>query len=118
VRAEAMTVVALLYKEPTVAMLLKATTLDGAPTAEGAPAGVAGEHAAPVAPAASGSDQQVLAVGRSLKTFHGLFARPAAAAGRDDDEAVTDAAQLPLYPHAVIKTALETFTVVNWQLFA
>jgi len=116
VRAEAMTVVALLYKEPTVAMLLKATTLDGAPTAEGAPAGVAGEHAAPVAPTASGSDQQVLAVGRSLKTFHGLFARPAAAG--HDDEAVTDAAQLPLYPHAVIKTALETFTVVNWQLFA
>ena len=131
VRAEATTVASLLYKEPTVAMLLKATTIDGAAASggatEAAPAGGTSGHGT------SGNGQEVLTIGRSLKAFHGLFARPelptgsdshgrhvggGGGGGNDDQAPPAEAEQLPMSPHAVIKAAIESFTIVNWQLFA
>jgi hypothetical protein len=84
-------------------------------------------------------------VGRSLKLYQALFHAPAVPAtaigeGSGSTAATTTTAAAttakaadaapsaaaaaaadsnqPMYPHAILKIALETFTVLNWQLFA
>ena len=81
----------------------------------------------------SSEDRSIIVVGKALKTYHVLFQRPAVAtsssstARKSKDTPLsigemgsipTEEEQLPMYPHALLKTVLETFAIQNWQLFA
>ena len=90
----------------------------------------------------SSEDRSVVVVGKALKTYHVLFQRPAVASStslstarkskdvvpvstvseagsvHQQQQQQQTAGQLPMYPHAILKTVLETFAIHNWQLFA